>query len=541
MGPRRGRDGPVVEFVKVGDGESLRSGRLLIASNRLPISLRQDEDGRWMREAGSGGLVTALEPVLRKRGGVWVGWPGVLDGQIPDLDEVLSRESGDAPYAVEAVPLTATERRDFYQGFANEILWPLCHGLQGRCNYRTRYWEAYRRVNRRFADAIARVARPDDFIWVHDYHLMAVGEELRRRGMRQRVGFFLHIPFPPVDVFEQLPWAEEVLDSLLRFDGVGFQTRRDLRNFIHCVEALADEDVVVDGDAETVRVPKDGRTVQVGAYPISIDRETFEVGAGEDRVTRQVEALRRELNAERVILGVDRLDYTKGIPQKLLGLERALEKYPHLRGRVTLFQLVVPSRERIPEYNRMKKEIEGLVGRINGRFTRGGWAPILYRFGSWEQHELLAYYRLADVALVTPLRDGMNLVSKEYVAASVDGDGVLVLSSFAGSADELRDGAVLVNPNDVEAVADAIHTACTMEVGERRRRLALLRDQVRSHDVFRWVEGFLEANAFASGGRRPRREEGAPLRRRSTWSARPPRAGGSAPGGVPLPGSPTAD
>ncbi|MBW3535519.1 MAG: trehalose-6-phosphate synthase [Gemmatimonadetes bacterium] len=523
--------------MKGGEKEELRAGRLLIASNRLPISLRQDEDGTWLREPGSGGLVTALEPVLRKSGGVWVGWPGVLDGQIPDLDEVLSRESGDAPYAVEPVSLTADERRDFYQGFANEILWPLCHGLQSRCNYQSRYWDAYRRVNRRFSDAIARVAQPGDFIWVHDYHLMAVGEELRRRGLRQRVGFFLHIPFPPLDVFEQLPWAEEVLDSLLRFDGVGFQTRRDLRNFIHCVEALADEDVVVDGDAETVRVPGDGRTVQVGAYPISIDLEAFEGGAGEARVTRQVQALRRELKAERVILGVDRLDYTKGIPQKLLGLERALEKYPHLRGRVTLFQLVVPSRERIPEYNRMKKEIEGLVGRINGRFTRGGWAPILYRFGTWEQHELLAYYRLAHVALVTPLRDGMNLVSKEYVAASVDGDGVLVLSSFAGSADELRDGALLVNPNDVEAVADAIHVACSMEAGERGRRMAMLRDQVRDHDVFRWVDGFLEANAPPSGGGPPPGEEGAPLQRRSAWPPRRPRVARPEPDHLPLPGA----
>ena len=501
----------LIDFVKDDDEENHRSGRLLIASNRLPISLTQDAEGTWRRETGSGGLVTALEPVLRQRGGVWVGWPGVLDGQVPDLEDVLSRESGDAPYSVEPVPLTVDEKRDFYMGFSNEILWPLCHGLHGRCNYQRRYWEAYRRVNRRFADAIARVARPDDFIWVHDYHLMAVGEELRARGLRQRVGFFLHIPFPPVDVFEQLPWAEEVLDSLLRFDGVGFQTRRDLRNFLHCVEGLADEDVVVDGDAATVRVPKDDRTVHVGAYPISIDYRAFAAGAHEPRVARQVESLHRDLDVERVILGVDRLDYTKGIPQKLRGLERALEKYPHLRGRVTLFQLVVPSREKIPEYNRMKREIEGLVGRINGRFTRGGWAPILYRFGSWEQAELLAYYRLAHVALVTPLRDGMNLVSKEYVAASID-EGVLVLSSFAGSADEMQSGALLVNPNDVEALADAIHEACTMDAAEKARRLEQLREQVRTHDVFRWVEAFLEVNAGSSGKPRPRREAGGPRR-----------------------------
>lgn len=536
----------MIEFLKDDEEEDHQGGRLLIASNRLPIALTQDQEGTWRREPGSGGLVTALEPVLRRRGGVWVGWPGVLDGQVPDLEAVLARESGDAPYSVEPVPLTADERRDFYLGFSNEILWPLCHGLQARCNYQRRYWDAYRRVNRRFGDAIARVARPDDFIWVHDYHLMAVGEELRARGLRQRVGFFLHIPFPPVDVFEQLPWAEEVLDSLLRFDGVGFQTRRDLQNFLHCVEALADEDVVVDGDSETVRVPLDGRIVQVGAYPISIDYEAFAGGAAEERVSRQVEVLRRDLGAERVILGVDRLDYTKGIPQKLLGLERALEKYPHLRGRLTLFQLVVPSREKIPEYHKMKREIEGLVGRINGRFTRGGWAPILYRFGTWEQSELLAYYRLAHVALVTPLRDGMNLVSKEYVAASVDGDSVLVLSSFAGSADEMQGGALLVNPNDVEALADAIHAACSMDSEEKARRLELLREQVRTHDVFRWVEGFLEGNAAPAGNPRPRPEAGV-LRRGGLARPRPPRtrrpasAPRRAPPDAPLPGRRSGD
>ena len=515
------------------DDEENHHGRLVVASNRLPIALRQDEEGTWRREPGSGGLVTALEPVLRQRGGVWVGWPGVLDGQVPDLDEVLSRESGDAPYSVEPVPLTADERRDFYLGFSNEILWPLCHGLHDRCNFRVRYWEAYRRVNRRFAQAVARVVLPDDYVWVHDYHLMAVGEELRALGVTQRVGFFLHIPFPPVDVFEQLPWAEEMLDSLLRFDGVGFQTRRDLGNFLRCVEAMAGEDVVVEDGG--VRLPDEGRRVRVGAHPISIDYRAFAGGAGEERVARQVAALQGDLSARWVILGVDRLDYTKGIPEKLRGLERALEKYPYLRGEVTLFQLVVPSREKIPEYNRMKREIEGLVGRINGRFTRGGWAPILYRFGSWTQDELLAYYRLAHIGLVTPLRDGMNLVSKEYVAASVDGEGVLILSSFAGSADELRDGALLVNPNDTEALADAIHQACTMDAGEKVRRLALLQDQVRSHDVYRWVDRFLAANLPAGAPPRPAGSGGpagppAPDRRRGRREG---------PLRLPLPGAPT--
>jgi trehalose 6-phosphate synthase len=253
---------------------------------------------------------------------------------------------------------------------------------------------------------------------------------------------------------------------------------------------MAGEEVVV--EEGRVRLARTGRSVRVGAFPISIDTVHFSEGASDPHIRAEAEALLARFSHQRVILGVDRLDYTKGIPEKLQGLERALEKYPELRGQVTLFQLVVPSRERIPEYGKMKVEIEGLVGRINGRFTRGGWVPILYQFGSWSQDELLAYYRLAHVALVTPLRDGMNLVSKEFVAASSD-ESVLVLSAFAGAAQEMRDGALLVNPHDLEAIADAIYRACTMDPQEKARRIAMLRERVRARDVHRWVEEFLSA------------------------------------------------
>jgi trehalose 6-phosphate synthase len=254
---------------------------------------------------------------------------------------------------------------------------------------------------------------------------------------------------------------------------------------------MAGEEVIVEPDR--IRLPRARRSVRVGAFPISIDARVFFEGPSDPRVLADAEALLARFAHQRVMLGVDRLDYTKGIPQKLQGLERALEKYPELRGRVTLFQLVVPSRERIPEYGRMKEEIEGLVGRINGRFTKGGWVPILYSFGTWSQDELLAYYRIAHVALVTPLRDGMNLVSKEFVAASADGEGVLILSAFAGSAQEMGDAALLVNPHDVEAVADAIYQASTMGPLEKARRLALLQERIRARDVHLWVEEFTEA------------------------------------------------
>ncbi|MGD2071775.1 MAG: trehalose-6-phosphate synthase, partial [Gemmatimonadota bacterium] len=474
-----------------GDEHTADSG-LLIASNRLPIQLRRDDDGQWRREASSGGLVTALEPVLRRRGGVWVGWPGVMEGQIEEEElRALLQAEAVAGYDVEPVPLTRSERRDFYRGFSNEILWPLCHGLQSRCNFEPRYWRTYRRVNSKFARAIQRVAGPETFLWIHDYHLMAVAEELRGRGCENPAGFFLHIPFPPPDIFEQLPWATEVLKSLLQFDLVGFQTARDRENFLDCVEGLEGATHVVEED----RVETERGTTRVGAFPISIDNDLFRDGAMTSEVRAAADNLRADIGTERIILGVDRLDYTKGIPQKLHGLERALEKYPDLRGRVSLVQLVVPSRERIPEYHRMKKEIERLVGRINGEFTTGGWAPILYQFGTWEQTELLSFYRAADVALVTSIRDGMNLVSKEFCAASVDGRGVLVLSAFAGSADELAEHALTVNPNDVEAVADAIYEACMMEEAEQRSRLMALQRTVHDRDVHWWVSEFLGAAA----------------------------------------------
>lgn len=470
--------------------------RLLVASNRLPVRLVRGSSGRWTRKPGSGGLVSALEPVLRSRGGTWVGWPGVLEGEVPDLRSALE-EGEDPGYRLVPVSLTASERRDFYRGFSNEILWPLCHGLPSRCNFKPRYWRVYRRVNRKFAEAIGEVAGLEDLLWIHDYHLMAAAEELRAAGRANLMGFFLHIPFPPPDLFEHLPWADEVMGSLLHYDVVGLQTNRDRENLLACARVLPGVEAVVERDDSVVL--RDGRCTRVAVHPISIDNEVFAGGALRREIEMESDALRSEIGTERILLGVDRLDYTKGIPEKLLGLERALERHPDLLGRITLVQLVVPSREMIPEYERMKERVERLVGHINGRFTDRGWAPILYRFGTWDRERLLAFYRAADAALVTPLRDGMNLVSKEFCAASVDGRGVLVLSCFAGSAAELEDGAILVNPHDVDAVADAIWRACTMGETEARERLSAMRARLRENDVHRWVRDFL-ASAEEAGG-----------------------------------------
>ena len=465
---------------------------LLIVSNRLPIVLRR-RGNDWHREPGSGGLVTALEPALRRRGGTWVGWPGVLEEEGVDLHELLRRDSSQDGFTVEPVPLTAAEVRDFYLGFSNETLWPLFHGLLDRCRFEPEYRNTYRQVNRKFAQVTLRVARPEQFVWVHDYHLMAVGEELKAAGCRNRVGFFLHIPFPPPDLFERLPWGRELLAALLHYDMVGFQTRRDRRNFLSCVELLRPLESKVHGDVVLWRKSPE-RATRVGVHPISIDLSLFTDDARTEEVGARAAQLRTRFGVERLLLGVDRLDYTKGIPQKLLGLERALEKHSDLIGRVKLVQLVIPSREEIPEYQCVRDQIERLVSRINARFGEGGWVPVHYEFASWPRSELLAFYRAADAALVTPLRDGMNLVAKEYVAASSE-RGALILSAFAGSADELGSGALLVNPHDVEGLAEAIHHSLTMPQDEQLERLTAMRERLQQHDIHAWVRDFLEEAA----------------------------------------------
>jgi trehalose 6-phosphate synthase/phosphatase len=473
--------------------------RLIVASNRLPVVLsQQGKGGDWRLERGSGGLVTALEPVLRERGGVWIGWPGIEKGRVADIDRLLARSTAGEGYEVKGVDLTARQRDDFYLGFSNQVIWPLFHDLLTQCNFDPRFWKTYRNVNTCFARRIAGDLEPGDFIWVHDYHLMAVARDLRSAGVTQPMGFFLHIPFPPLDLFLALPWRYRILDSLLAFDLLGFQTARDRRNFLQCLEHMA-PDVAVGGHGRVQRVAVGDRTVKVGVFPVSIDFEEFAGTAQSDAVSERVAGLRSEFLGRTMILGVDRLDYSKGIPHKLQGYRLALERYPDLRERVTLVQLVVPSREDIPEYFRMKEEVERLVGQIQGQFTRSGWVPIHYQYGRWDRTELIAHYRAAGIALVTPLKDGMNLVAKEYCASSLGGKGVLVLSEFAGASAQLQDHALLVNPHDVEGVADAIHRAFTMPASERQRRMQELRKVVRDTGIGWWVDTYLQAAADETG------------------------------------------
>src|SRR5438270_5035686 len=468
--------------------------RLIVVSNRLPFALDSAGEDLWTVTPAVGGLVSAIEPVLRERGGTWIGWPGIA-GKIPE--EPFAQATRNAGYKIVPVALSETERDEFYYGYSNEVIWPLFHDLQNFCNFDPAYWQAYQQVNVRFADAIARSARPDDFIWVHDYHLMYVAQALRERGVSQdlsRLTFFLHIPFPPYDIFAKLPQQQRLLRALLQFDLLGFQTRRDVRNFLGCVRrVMSDARVVPRRDLQLVRFEK--RQIRRGHFPIGIDFDSFENGAMSEAVAQRSQRLRANFPDCQLILGVDRLDYSKGIPERLRAYRDALERHPELRGRVVLIQVVVPSRVGIRRYHEFKQRIDRLVGDINGRFSSSTWLPVQYHFRSLDREDLLAHYRGCDMAFVTPLKDGMNLVAKEYCACRIDENGVLILSQFAGAAEQLKTGALLVNPYDVEEVADTILKAFRMTEADRTARMKRMRRVVREENVFQWVDSFLAAGS----------------------------------------------
>ncbi|MBS1849787.1 MAG: trehalose-6-phosphate synthase [Acidobacteria bacterium] len=468
-------------------------GGLINVSNRLPVQIRKHAGGvRLFRS--SGGLATALNAAWQEQPGIWIGWPGMA--QDPQIQPLLRKASRGRPYTLQAVSLTDDEVAKFYAGFANEIIWPLFHDMPTRCNFDPAYWEVYQRVNHKFAQAVQETAKAEDFVWIHDYHLMLVAENLRQAGCRSRLGFFLHIPFPAPDMFEKLPWREAILEALLRFDLLGFQTDRDRGNFEDCLRKLLPDIVVEDAGVPGQHVVRHGALRSLaGTFPISIDFDEFANHALRPEIGESVKSIRKDLNDRFLLLGVDRMDYTKGIPERLKALRIVLERFPELRRRITLVQVVVPSREEIPNYKELRHEVELLVSQINGEFTQPGWVPIHYMHRSLSREDLIAYYRAADVALITPLKDGMNLVAKEFCAAQVDERGVLILSEFAGAGPELRHGATLVNPNDTPAVATAIREACIMPLEEKQRRIRVLREIVRGHNVQRWARSFMQAAA----------------------------------------------
>ena len=464
-------------------------GRVINVSNRLPILIRKHAGGARL-ERSSGGLATALEAGWRDQPGVWIGWAGT--GPEENIEPFLVRAAHRRSYTLRAVALTEEETAKFYSGFANEIIWPLFHDMPSRCNFDPEYWEIYQRVNRKFANVTAETAQDDDFVWVHDYHLMLTASALRQAGVHARMGFFLHIPFPSPDVFEKLPWKKPILKSLLEFDVIGFQGDRDRSNFVSCLERLLPEATVEPGTPHLL-VSQEGRRTVVGTFPIGIDFEAFENDAKRPGIAAHAANLRKRVSDDVLVLGVDRLDYTKGIPERLKSFRLLLRRFPEMRGHITLVQVVVPSREEIPNYKHLRREVELLVSQINGEFTEPGWVPVHYIHRNLGRDELLAYYRAADIGLVTPLKDGMNLVAKEFCAAQIDERGVLIVSEFAGAGPELRSGAIIVNPNDFAEVAQALYDAAHMTADDKRCRMRLLRQIVKDHNVHRWIRSFLQA------------------------------------------------
>jgi trehalose 6-phosphate synthase/phosphatase len=455
--------------------------RLLIVANRLPVTVRSAADGVEV-ERSTGGLATGLARPHEQSGGLWIGWSGATEemseSQQAELDGQL------AAMRLIAVPLTSEQVTRYYEGYSNGVLWPLFHYLLDQVPLQASDWDTYVQVNQRFADVVAEQYRPGDMVWVHDYQLLLVPGLLRRRLPDAKIGFFLHIPFPSEELFRTLPARRQLLEGMLGADLVGFHTPTYLRHFATALTDILGLTVDID------RVPLPGREVRLGVFPMGIDAGAFETLAKDPAVEAEADALRGD-GSVRILVGVDRLDYTKGIPRRLLTYERMLQIHPELREKVRLVQVAVPSRTGVEAYQEFRSLVDGLVGRINGAFGTPRWVPVHYIFRGLSAPDLVALYRAADVMLVTPLRDGMNLVAKEFVASRPDGDGVLVLSEFAGAAWELPE-ALQVNPYDTDATAEVFFRALEMDPDERRARLAPLRQRVATFDVHSWVSAFLD-------------------------------------------------
>ena len=455
--------------------------RVLIVANRLPVTVKPTEGGVEVQRS-SGGLATGLLRPHEQSGGLWIGWSGAPEQLTPQQQAELDRQLADMRLV--GVPLTDEQVARYYEGFSNGVLWPLFHYLLDQVPLHVRDWEPYAEVNERFADIVAQHYQPGDLIWVHDYQLLLLPGLLRQRLPDAKIGFFLHIPFPSEELFRTLPERDRLLRGLIGADLVGFHTPAYLRHFAASLTQILGLTVDID------RVQLPDREVRLGVFPMGIDAATFGTLAREPAVQQEVEALRGD-GSVRLLVGVDRLDYTKGIPRRLLSFEKMLQNHPDLRERVRLVQVAVPSRTGVEAYQDFRALVDGMVGRINGDFGTSRWVPVHYIYRGLAEAELVALYRAADVMLVTPLRDGMNLVAKEFIASRTDGDGVLVLSEFAGASWELPE-ALQVNPYDVNGTAEAYYRALTMGAEERRSRLAPLRARVETYDVHRWAGTFLE-------------------------------------------------
>jgi trehalose 6-phosphate synthase len=457
--------------------------RLIVISNRVSTPKARSANG------AQGGLAVALAAALREYRGLWFGWSGNrtehFTGQIN-----MHRADG---VTTATVDLEEQDVDEYYNGYANRTLWPLFHYRIDLAEYDRSFGAGYERVNERFAETVAPLIEPDDLVWVHDYHLIPLGEQLRARGLRNRIGFFLHIPWPPQRLLVSLPFHERLVRSMLAYDLIGLQTEEWLESFHHYVVRELGGTVAADGMIEV-----EGRRVRTAAFPIGIDVKEFDNVLDEPAALDAYETLHRSAEGRKVIIGVDRLDYSKGIEERFNGYRRFLEEHDDLRGKVTFLQIAPPSRDEVHTYEAIRDTLDALSGRINGAFSHVDWVPIRYVNQGYPRASLSGFYRAADVALVTPLRDGMNLVAKEFVAAQDPEDpGVLILSRFAGAAHQLGK-ALLVNPYSKDEISDAIARALTMSRAERIRRWQALIETVRREDVLAWRKAYVDTLAGAA-------------------------------------------
>lgn len=463
--------------------------RLVIVSNAEPYAHYRDEDGEIKQEKLAGGLTSAMDPLMRKVGGIWIAWGREdADFEVLDNEEKLTVPDEDG-YRLRRLNLSDEEIEKFYYGFSNEVLWPLSHSFLEKTvlndfEASNERWDVYRKVNRKYAEAILDEMTEEDLVWIHDYHLSLVPEMVKEEVPDIDIAFFWHIPWPPWELFRILPWREELMKGMVASNFIGFHTSEAKKNFLECIKVLdgtREEEVSVSKTADVKN--------KVASVPLGIDYNHFNSLSERTKFVEEARKLKEDIFAEKIILGVDRLDYTKGIPQRLRAFEIFLEKNPDFRGKVTLLQRISPSRENVDEYQSVLDKIHRTVGEINGKYGEPEWNPVKSFYGFLpKQEQLIPYYSAADVALVTSLADGMNLVSKEYIASVRD--GVLILSEFAGAAEELKE-AIQINPYDIPEAAQAIEKSLTMPREERQKRLKRLKERVRENDLEKWRRRFM--------------------------------------------------
>ncbi|HUS99407.1 MAG TPA: trehalose-6-phosphate synthase [Candidatus Thermoplasmatota archaeon] len=473
-------------FVYKASGISITRRKLILVTNREPYVHRKIKNEIICKKS-LGGVISALDPLMQQHKGIWVAWgSGNADFLVTDSEKKIEVPPDHPTYVLKRIPLTNKEIENYYHGFSNRVLWPLFHLFIEKMRAKETYWNTYWTVNKKFAQSILKEMETDDLIWIHDYHLSLVPYFMKMKEPNAKIALFWHIPWPPWEIFYTLPWRNELLEGILASDFVGFHTSSYVSNFINCAERKTG--VSFDTKKKTIFF-KDHKT-KIRHFPLGISYKEYHQLAHTPAVSKKAEKLKKLYGNRNLILGIDRLDYTKGILDRIKAFELLLEDNPKYREKVVLIQIASPSRNKIEEYFTMKKEIDEAVGRINGKYRNETWTPVMYFYKEISQNSLLAYYKIADIGLLTPLRDGMNLIAKEFIASN-DENTVLILSEFAGASEELTN-AIMVNPYDIRSIGRAIKTAIEMPCEEKKHRFLSMEKKVKKHDSEWWYSNFLK-------------------------------------------------